>query len=65
MKSYKFIQQFSHGYLKDMPREIIVNAENAEEANKLAEEQGVYFDGVIEGSDCPCCGDRWWRAFDE
>jgi hypothetical protein len=65
MKEYTFKQNYSHGYLNDMPKKITVKGENAEEANKLAEEQGVYFDGVINGSDCSCCGDRWSRAIDE
>lgn len=25
----------------------------------------VYFDGVSEGLDCECCGDRWWRGAEE
>ncbi|MFD3361606.1 hypothetical protein ACFWW5_00700 [Streptomyces albidoflavus] len=35
---------------------VIVEAADAEEANRRAEEIGLYFDG--EG-DCACCGDRW------
>ena len=25
----------------------------------------VSFDGVSEGLDCECCGDRWWRGAEE
>ena len=25
----------------------------------------VYFDGVSQGLDCECCGDRWWRYAEE
>lgn len=38
---------------------VIVEAKNAEEANKRAEELGIEFD---EG--CETCGDRWSRADD-
>ncbi|SDH18041.1 hypothetical protein SAMN05421505_11283 [Sinosporangium album] len=35
---------------------IIIEAENANEANALAVDSGLYFDG---SGDCPCCGNRW------
>ncbi|QHZ51156.1 DUF7296 family protein [Paenibacillus larvae] len=38
---------------------VIIEAETAEQANKKAEEIGIYFDGCSTGYDCPCCGDRW------
>ncbi len=38
---------------------VIVEADSADEANRKAEEIGLYFGG--EG-DCPCCGDRWYEA---
>ena len=33
------------------------NSEN--EADKIAENLGCYWNGVEDGRDCPCCGDRW------
>lgn len=33
-------------------------------ANKKVVPKEVYFDGVEEGFDCPCCGDRWSRLYD-
>ncbi|QEQ94098.1 hypothetical protein SEA_SAFTANT_66 [Streptomyces phage Saftant] len=36
---------------------VIVEADNAAEADAKAEEIGLYFDG---DGDCPCCGDRWY-----
>lgn len=39
---------------------VIVEADSAEAANARAKEIGLYFDG--EG-DCPCCGDRWYEAW--
>jgi hypothetical protein len=38
---------------------VIIEADNAAEANERAEAIGLYFDGVDEGLDCGCCGDRW------
>lgn len=39
-----------------------VQALNADEANRRAEQIGLYFDG--EG-DCSCCGDRWSDAWSD
>lgn len=39
---------------------VIIQAHNADEANALAERIGIYFNGVDEGHDCECCGDRWY-----
>lgn len=40
---------------------VIIEADSAEEANRKAGDIGLYFDG--EG-DCPCCGNRWYPAWD-
>ena len=32
---------------------------------RLAEDIGLYFDGVEQGMDCSCCGDRWYRAWED
>lgn len=42
-----------------------VEADSKDEAVLKAEELGIYFDGVSEGRDCDCCGDRWYRPWDE
>lgn len=39
---------------------VVIEAENAEEANRIAMDMGIYFDGVAGGLDCGCCGDRWY-----
>ncbi|MDE2103780.1 MAG: hypothetical protein KGL39_41465 [Patescibacteria group bacterium] len=39
-----------------------VEASCAEDANSRAEALGIYFNGVEDGRDCPCCGDRWYAA---
>lgn len=48
----------------DGPDFVIVEAETATQADDRAEASGyVYFDGVSDGRDCECCGDRWSRAW--
>jgi hypothetical protein len=44
---------------------IIIEADSAKEADEIAQENGVYFDGVDDGHDCECCGDRWYRAWED
>lgn len=41
---------------------VIVEADSADDANEKAEALGLYFDGVEDGYDCECCGDRWHRC---
>lgn len=41
---------------------VFIEAYNTDEANAKAESIGIYFDGVSEGKDCKCCGNRWERA---
>lgn len=38
---------------------VIIEADSADEADRKAEDIGLYFDGA---SDCPCCGNRWYEA---
>jgi hypothetical protein len=38
-----------------------IEANSGWEADKIAESKGIYFDGVEQGWDCDCCGDRWIR----
>ena len=30
------------------------------DANDIAQGNGIYFNGVADGIDCDCCGDRWY-----
>jgi hypothetical protein len=39
---------------------VVIEAENASEANERAEEIGLYFDGK---HDCDCCGNRWYAQW--
>lgn len=58
-KFFEFHQNNSRGVFYG-PALIIVEAESKAEANEIAERDGeIYFDGVEDGHDCPCCGDRW------
>lgn len=61
---YLFVQNNTHGYYSG-PMYVIVEADNAEEANELVLFEGspVYFDGCKAGRDCECCGDRWYRVY--
>ena len=43
---------------------VIIEADTASEANDKAECIGVYFGGVDDDIDCPCCGDRWHPVSD-
>ena len=43
-------------------KHVIIQAESAEKADVFAQSIGIYFDGVEQGIDCPCCGDRWFRV---
>jgi calcineurin-like phosphoesterase len=61
MKFFSFRQNNSFGLDKPPPKVVIVEAENAEDANKrILEVDGVYFDGCNSGVDCPCCGNNRW-----
>jgi len=39
---------------------VIIEALDADHANRRAEDIGLYFGGQ---GDCPCCGDRWSEAW--
>jgi hypothetical protein len=42
---------------------VIIEAPDAETADALAENVGIYFNGCATGADCDCCGDRWSSAY--
>ena len=41
---------------------VIIQALSPDQADARAESIGIYFNGVSEGKDCRCCGDRWYPA---
>jgi hypothetical protein len=59
---FTYDQTNSGGRFTGPARFVIVEANNAAEANHRARKVGLYFDGVRTGSDCWDCGDRWERA---
>lgn len=44
---------------------VIIQALSDRDADHRAEDVGIYFDGVHNGYDCPCCGDRWNTAWED
>ena len=44
---------------------VIVEANDSDHADLVAEQNGVYFEGVSKGMDCSCCGNRWDRNWEE
>lgn len=63
MKLYQFDQNNSAGVWKGPARIVLVEALSPEDALSVAEDFGVYLDGVSSGEDCKCCGDRWYRRW--
>lgn len=62
LKYYIFTQNNSGGSFDEIEgkRDLLIQAKNSEEANNIAQSLGVYFNGVEDGGDCDCCGDRWY-----
>lgn len=62
--SYYEYDQNNSGGLFDIDEEkgighlVVIQAYSANEANRKAQEIGLYFDG---DGDCSCCGNRWWE----
>ena len=65
MPLFQFRQNNSGGQYMG-PKFVVVKADDADQANQIAQDQGpVYFDGVADGIDCDCCGDRWYPVNDD
>lgn len=63
-KFFEFAQNNSGGSFdiddaRGLGPRVWVEACDASHANSRALGLGIYFDGVRNGSDCDCCGDRW------
>ena len=70
MAFYEFSQNnsggsFDHDRDAGIGYRVWIEANNADQANDLAEGIGLYFDGCDTGMDCDCCGDRWYRQYGE
>jgi len=44
---------------------VIVEASDAQDADRRAELAGLYFNGCQRGIDCSCCGDRWVTQYND
>ncbi len=63
LKFFCFHQNNSGGMFvvnKKVTHYVIVEAADAAHANVLAQGLGIYFNGCNDGTDCECCGDRWY-----
>jgi hypothetical protein len=66
MAFYQYQQNNSGGsFIRKFGHSVYVEAASAAYADNRAEAVGIYFDGCSDGRDCPCCGDRWSRAWGE
>lgn len=63
MPAYVYHQSNSGGRFRGPAVRLIVEADSHEDADSSAVYRaGIYFDGVRDGMDCDCCGDRWASA---
>jgi hypothetical protein len=46
----------------DLTWRVVIESDDYEQAEIYALGIGVYYDGVDEGRDCRCCGDRWYEG---
>jgi len=53
---YTFVQNNTLGVYRKPAVYVCVEADNANEANQIAQKHGVYFDPT----ECDCCGSRWF-----
>lgn len=55
---------FNYDKRAGITHHVIIEAVDYNEANRLAEDIGLYFNGCNDGRDCRCCGDRWYSKGD-
>ena len=68
MPFFHFSQNNSGGVfvLTDtLTHHVVIEADSAEGANAKLESLGGYFNGCDAGLDCDCCGDRWYRTYND
>jgi hypothetical protein len=66
LKFYEYSQNNTGGsFITDdkLCHRLFIEANSSTEADEIAEGLGCYWNGVDEGSDCPCCGDRWHSGY--
>lgn len=69
-KFYEFNQNNSGGNFvfneqNGLTHHVVIEANTRDQASALAQDAGIYFDGVADGLDCGCCGDRWYEPWGE
>ena len=67
---WHFSQNNSGGYFTiddnaGLGPSVWIEATSMRDAINRARDIGIYFDGVASGTDCPCCGDRWYEPWRE
>ena len=66
LKFYEYSQNNTGGsFVTDdkLCHVLFIEANSSTEADSIAEDLGCYWNGVEEGSDCECCGDRWYSGY--
>ncbi len=63
MKFFTYGQNNSGGWFAGPAQYVIIQADDADDADSLAHDAGLYFNGVANGMDCDCCGDRWHSQY--
>ena len=61
-KFYTFTQNNSGGFYLYHYETVIVEADNLEEAESIAERESDVYCGMGP-HDCECCGPRWWYPY--
>jgi hypothetical protein len=63
MSFYEWKQNNSGGRFfvdENLSNRVVIEADTYYKAEAKAFDLGIYYDGVEEGHDCECCGDRWY-----
>ena len=56
---------FKYDKEKGITRTVIIEAVDVDDSVNRAENIGLYFEGISDGIDCPCCGDRWRKPWSD
>lgn len=59
---YVYSQSPVSGAFFEPARAVLIEAHSVNNAATIAATMDIYLDGVEQGIDCPCCGDRWVLA---
>lgn len=63
LQFWKFSQNNSGGVFLGPAHYVFIEALDSEDAVRRAEDKGLYFNGCLDGRDCSCCGDRWYKPW--